>query len=53
MVQLCSDEGSMDMIMARVCLVEKECAQWNVTSSQRKELYETVAKALDKINDSR
>jgi hypothetical protein len=52
MVQLCSDEDNMDQIAHRLQKVEKDVGQWKTTPAQRRDLYTTVARALDKINDT-
>lgn len=51
MIQLSSDEGSMDQVHQRAQSVEKDIAQWKITSEQKRSLFTTVARALDKIND--
>lgn len=42
----------MDLIHQRALGVEKDIAQWKITSEQKRGLFTTVARALDKINDN-
>lgn len=51
MVQLCQEEGQLEILIQKARNVVAESASWQLTGDERKSLYLSVAESLDKAND--
>ena len=50
-INLCSQEDSLSIIVERARRIEQDSKEWRLTDEERRSLYKTVADALDKEGD--
>jgi len=52
LIELCSKEETMEIVQQRAQNVDVDSKKWKISAEERRDLYKTVAHALDKINDT-
>jgi hypothetical protein len=51
LVEVCQQEGQIDILIQRARAVEQESSSWNLSTEEKKDLYLSVAQSLDAVND--
>ena len=52
LIDLCSRENCCEIVVERARKIVQESASWTLSNDERKSLYQTVGRALDKIGES-
>ena len=51
LVDVCQQENQIEILIQRARAVEQESSSWNLNTEEKKDLYFSVAKSLDAVND--